>query len=144
MFLALLAVTFFVALVVAGLVARAFDKPIGRILARIIADDISAGWQQYVRFAIFVVGISGGVRIYELQRYIEPEVAGPRGVPTGPPALTLERWVLEVYRTVIETLQAVAWMLLVFFAFALLAYVIVRLGELRRERPSDIPPPPAA
>lgn len=47
-------------------------------------------------------------------------------------ALTSERWVLEVYRTVIQTLQGIAWMLLAFFAVALLAYVIVRLSELKR------------
>jgi hypothetical protein len=47
-------------------------------------------------------------------------------------ALTSERWVLEVYRTVIQTLQGIAWMLLAFFAVALLAYVVVRLSELKR------------
>ena len=46
--------------------------------------------------------------------------------------LTPERWVLEVYRTVIETLQGIAWMLLAFFVVALLAYVMVRLSELKR------------
>jgi hypothetical protein len=35
-----------------------------------------------------------------------------------------DRWVLEVYRPVIGTLQSVAWMLLVFFLLALLAYVV--------------------
>ncbi|NNF57889.1 MAG: hypothetical protein HKN04_06575 [Rhodothermaceae bacterium] len=126
MFLTLLLVTFLVALAVSGLVARGFDRPIGSILGRIIADDISAGWQRFVRFALLVVGISGGVRIYELERYIDPE-------RTAALALTTERWVLEVYRTVIETLQSLAWALLVFFMFALLAYVIVRRGEIRRE-----------
>jgi hypothetical protein len=142
MFFALLLVTFVLALAVSAAVARAFDRPIGRILARIIQDEIAEGWQRYVRFAIFVVGVSGGVRIHELQRYLEPEFHRPDGTPTGPPALTAERWVLEVYRTVIETLQAVAWMLLVFFVFALLAYVIVRLGELRGGRRAE-PPTPA-
>ena len=47
-------------------------------------------------------------------------------------AMTTERWVLEVYRTIIETLQGIAWMLLVFFIFALIAYVIVRGFELRQ------------
>ena len=126
MFLTLLLVTFLVALAVSGLVARGFDRPIGSILARIIADDISAGWQRFVRFALLVVGISGGVRIYELERYIDPE-------RTNQLELTTERWVLEVYRTVIETLQSLAWALLLFFMFALLAYVIVRRGEVRRE-----------
>ena len=47
-------------------------------------------------------------------------------------APTTERWVLEVYRTIIETPQDIAWMLLAFFAAALLAYVVVRLSELER------------
>jgi hypothetical protein len=30
--------------------------------------------------------------------------------------LTQERWILEVYRTIIETLQGIAWALLLFFS----------------------------
>jgi hypothetical protein len=41
--------------------------------------------------------------------------------------LNTDRWTLEVYRTVIETLQSIAWMLLVFFVAALIAYVVVRV-----------------
>lgn len=54
-------------------------------------------------------------------------------------ALTTERWVLEVYRTIIETLQGIAWMLLAFFAAALLAYLIARLSELKRAASSAAP-----
>lgn len=139
MFFALLLVTFAVAAAVSALVARAFDGSIGSILARVIADDISAGWQRFVRFAILVVGISGGVRVYDLERYIVPERAAPvpEGVTPGPgwtpEPLTLnpERWTLEVYRTVIGALQSIAWTLLVFFVVALVAYVVVRWAELR-------------
>ena len=46
----------------------------------------------------------------------------------------MERWILEVYRTIIESLQGIAWMLLVFFVAALIAYVVVRLGELKRHK----------
>lgn len=38
------------------------------------------------------------------------------------------------YPPVIETLQGIAWMLLVFFAFALIASVIVRIFESRKPR----------
>jgi hypothetical protein len=41
---------------------------------------------------------------------------------------------LEVYRTVIETLQSTAWMLLVAFVFLLIAYVIARGMELRASK----------
>ncbi len=40
---------------------------------------------------------------------------------------------MELYRTIIGTLQGIAWMLLVFFVFALVAYVIVRAFELKKK-----------
>ncbi len=122
MFITLLAVTFFIALIVTFIVARVFQRSIASILERIFGDQISAAWQRYIMFAIYVVGISGGVRIWELEKYISP-----RGI--GEPQLVLnrDRWVLEVYRTIIETLQSTAWLLLIFFLVALVAYGIVRL-----------------
>jgi hypothetical protein len=40
--------------------------------------------------------------------------------------------VLEIYRTVIETLQGVAMMLLAFFVISLVAFVVLRISELRQ------------
>jgi hypothetical protein len=136
MFVTLLIVTFVVALGVSGLVVLVFSKPVGRILQRIVTDDISSAWLTYMKFAMLVVGVSGGVRIFELERYITPESPGCKN---GGQILTLspERWILELYRTVIGSLESIAWLLLVFFVVALLAYVIVRLAELRR---SNSPP----
>jgi len=134
MFLALLLVTFAVSVLVAVLVARFFTPPLDRILRRIIADDISSGWLQYLRFAILVVGVSAGVRIYELERYISPERCEETARIL---TLTQDRWVLEIYRTVIETLEGIAWVLLWFFAVALVAYVIVRVFELKRNKTSN-------
>ena len=48
--------------------------------------------------------------------------------------LNSDRWILEVYRTIIETMQGIAWFLLIFFMFALIAYVIVRLEELKSNK----------
>lgn len=130
MFLTLLVATFAIAVLASFGVARLFDRPISAILGRIVAEELSAAWHRYLKFAIYVVGVSGGVRIWELEKYITP-----RSKDVEIPVLNLERWVLEVYRTVIGTLQSVAWMLLVFFVFALVAYVIVRAFEMRRDRP---------
>lgn len=130
MFLGLLLITFLLAFSVSALVARMFADPLDRILKRIIADEISAAWLKYMKFAILVVGVSSGVRIYELEKYITP----PAYVKDSQIVqLTSDRWVLEIYRTIIETLQGIAWMLLVFFVFALIAYVIVRLAEMRKK-----------
>jgi len=124
MFITLLAITFLIALIVTFIVARVFQRPIGAILERIFADKISSAWQRYVTFAIYVVGISGGVRIWDLEKYISPH--GP-----GEPQLVLnrDRWVLEVYRTIVETLQSTAWLLPAFFLITLVAYMIVRIVE---------------
>lgn len=129
MFITLLAVTFIIALVVAAIVVRIFNKPIEAILHRIIPDEISTAWARYLTFAIYVVGISGGVRVWELERYITKQFRNEEILE-----LTTERWVLEVYRTIIGTLQSAAWLLLVFFIFALIAYVIVRVFELRKPK----------
>jgi hypothetical protein len=48
-------------------------------------------------------------------------------------SLTAEAWTLEIYRTVIDTLQSLAWMLLLVFVFALIAFVIVRAFELKKQ-----------
>ncbi len=130
MFITLLAVTFVIAVLVSFIVARMFTQPINGILNRIITDDISAAWLKYIKFAIYVVGISKGVRVWDLERYINP---GRYDDKARILELTQDRWVLEVYRTIIETLQGIAWMLLVFFVFALIAYVIVRVFESRNK-----------
>lgn len=127
MFITLLIVTFAIAFVVSSLVVLMFNKSLNSILGRIISDKISSAWSKYLKFAIYVTGISSGVRIYSLEKYItRPEFKGSEIV-----ILNAERWVLEVYRTIIGTLQGVAWMLLVFFIFALIAYVITRAFELK-------------
>ncbi|AVT48421.1 hypothetical protein L5M43_12390 [Shewanella sp. SW36] len=126
MFFTLLFITFALSITVSFLVVSIFKKPLGEIFSRIIQDSISAAWQKYIIFATYVVGISGGVRIYDLERYI---TARHKDVEIL--QLTLERWTIEIYRTIIETLQSIAWMYLIVFIFALIAYVIVRGFELK-------------
>jgi hypothetical protein len=129
MFMTLLLVAFLLSSAVSWGISRAFSQPMQSILARIIADPISEAWVRYLKFAILVVGISSGVRISEIERYISPNnwQENPEIL-----ALTGERWVLEIYRTVIVTLQGVAMMLLAFFVISLVAFVVLRISELRQ------------
>ena len=129
MFIALLGVTFLVSLFVSFIVIRSFSTPLDGILKRIIADEISGAWLKYLKFAIIVVGVSSGVRIRQLEQYIT-RWRGDEDQRVV--ELTGNRWILEIYRTVIETLQGIAWLLLVFFVIALIAYVIVKFTETRR------------
>ena len=133
MFIILLIVTLLIALATSLLVIRLFDRLIRKILDRVVSTELSEAWNRYLRFAVVVVGVSGGVRIWSLEKYITA-----RTDDGEPIVLNADRWILEVYRTLIGTLQSVAWILLVFFVFALIAYVIMRGFELRRQgRPPE-------
>lgn len=134
MFITLLIVNVLVSIAVCGLIVFLFRKPLDRILRRLVLEDIYSAWSRYILFAIFVVGISGGVRVWDLQKYITPE--GPENRILE---LTSDRWVLEIYSTVINTLQSDAWMLMLVFIFALLAFVIVKGMELWREKKKPSP-----
>ncbi len=129
MVIVLLITTFVIAFVVASLVAFLFARPIDNILQRVVPPDISPAWSRYLRFAIYVVGIGGGVRVWDLEKYLTAQEPYRAIV-----LLTNERWMLEIYQTIIGTLQSTAMVLLLFFVFALIAVVLVRLFESRTAR----------
>ena len=131
MFFTLLLVTFVIATLVSVAVVKFFDGSISKILVRIVSDELAEAWVRYIRFAAYVVGVSGGVRIYSLEQYVSARYEDVRILE-----LTAETWTLEVYRTLIGTLQSLAWLLLVVFVVALFAFVIVRAFELKSERRS--------
>ena len=130
MFYYLIISTFALALLVSFIVMRLFSSSINAILARIIHDPIHEEWAKYTKFAGMVVGTSSGIRIYDMEKYITPLTYAENDKRIVI-ELTQERWVLEIYRTIIETLQGLAWMMLVFFMVALIAYVIVRWSEIK-------------
>ena len=132
MFFVLLLLTLGVALVTSLIVVLFFKKPIRQILDRVIGEDLASGWQRFLLFAIFVVGVSSGVQIWKLEQYLHPDLSNPPGVRKVL-ALDSASMALEIYRTVIQTLQGVAWALLLFFVVALIAYAIVRRRESRPE-----------
>ncbi len=126
MVITLLVTTFVIAFVVASIVVIIFTRPVDSIMKRVAPADISRAWTRYLQFAIYVVGIGGGVRVWDFEKYMTPVEPYREIVP-----LTTNRWMLEIYQTVIGTLQSAAMVLLVFFVFALIAVVIVRVFETR-------------
>lgn len=128
MFITLLTITFIIALATSLTIIRMFRVPIRNILDREVSPELFGAWHRYLDFAIIVVGVSGGVRIWELEKYITAGAPDMEAV-----VFNTDRWVLEVYRTLLGTMQSTAWLLPVFFVFALIAFVIVRGFELRRK-----------
>jgi hypothetical protein len=139
-FVVLLFSSLIIALVIAYVLTRIFRSSISGILSRIVSEDISSAWVRYIVFAMFVAGVSNGVRIWELERYIIPQVSSPpirdgTGVQEIL-SLTNERLLLELYRTLIGTMQGISGVLLTFFVVALIAYVVMRVVESRRADPA--------
>ncbi|PTV99834.1 hypothetical protein C8C76_10956 [Halanaerobium saccharolyticum] len=129
MFYLLLIVTFLVALLVCYIVSRLFNDSIYKILNLIVPEAINQAWLKYIKFAIYVVGISGGVRVWDLEKYITSRYDNREIVE-----LTAERWTLEIYRTLIGSLQSIATVLLIFFIFTLIAYVVLKIFSARNEK----------
>ncbi len=126
-FLLLLAVTLLIAVIVSGLVIFFFNKPIDKIFNRIIGEDISIAWRKFLTFALFVVGVSSGVNIWRLEKFIQPD--SENMIQTN---LSPQYWGLEIYRTIISTLGGLAWALLLFFVVALITFAIVRKKEVKQ------------
>ena len=127
MFITLLLLSLLVSIIVSTIVAWFFRIPIQKILQKFIPEDIVNAWYRFIIFALYVVGISGGNRIWEYEKYIGSTDQ------TAVAALTSERWVLELYRTMLDTLQSAAWMLFFFFLFSVAAILLVRLIEIFKQ-----------
>ena len=72
MFITLLIVTFVLSILVCSIIAKLFSNSLKKILERLTEPAISESFRKYILFAMYVVGISSGVRIWELERYITP------------------------------------------------------------------------
>jgi len=134
MFVALFAASFLLALVLSATIAWLSREAINTILRRFVVDPVVCrGFEKYIRFAIVVVGISGGTRVKPLQEYIS---AAEWNKPALQAALTQEFWTLELYRTVMGTLEGVAGLLLLCIFLALMAPAVLRM--LKVESPKNL------
>lgn len=128
MFVALFGASFVLALALSITIAWISREAVDSILRRFVADRaVRAGFEKYIRFAIVVVGISGGTRVRVLQEFLAASDLNKEAMAAQ---LTQEFWVMEIYRTILGTLEAIAALLLVCIFMALVAPVVVRMLKL--------------
>ena len=102
MFVALFGASFVLALVLSVIIAWLSREAIDTILRRFVAGSVvRRGFEKYIRFAIVVVGISGGTQVKPLQEFISASQYNKAALQA---ALTQEFWAMELYRTVIGNL----------------------------------------
>ena len=92
MFITLLIVTLVIALATSLLLMRLFDRMIRKILDRLVSAELIEAWNRYLSFAVVVVGVSGGVRIWSLEKYVT--AYAEEGEPV---LLNADRWILAGY-----------------------------------------------
>ena len=124
MFLQLLAVSFGVSIVVSCAVVGLFDRAIRAICSHVVGEGLSAAWHRFLRFGLLVTGVSSGVSMWTLEKYVTPRDKDAEIV-----VLNADRWTLEVYRAAISTLQGTACALFTFFLVALVAHVILKRAQ---------------
>ncbi len=140
MFIALFGASFVLALALSATIAWISREAIDTILRRFVVDPVvRSGFEKYIRFAIVVVGISSGTRVKALQEYIS---AADWNKPTMQAALTQEFWTLELYRTVMGTLEGVAGLLLLCIFLALIAPAVLRMLKIEPAKANGEPQKP--
>lgn len=140
MFVALFGASFLLALALSVTIAWISREAIDTILRRFVADSVvRRGFEKYIRFAIVVVGISGGTRVKPLQEYISAAEYSKAALQA---ALTQESWAIELYRTVMGSLQGVAGLLLICIFLALIAPAVLRMLKVEPRRAASEPQKP--
>lgn len=114
MFVTLLLANLAASLLVCLAAVLIFRLPLAKVLKDRFSEDAAAVWMKFILFTVFVIGISVGTRIWEIERYAEPQ----RSVTISQNLLAL-----EVYKTVIATMQVSAVLLFVLLTVVGLAYL---------------------
>ena len=131
MFVALLIVTFLLALGISLGLAWVFTKPLELVLHRLVKSELTAAWSRYLRFTVIVVGVSSGTRIHPLEQYINAPSWTKETLKAG---LTQEYWAAELYHTVSDSIVGIAWLLLLFVVIGIIAFTL--LGK-KTKQPSE-------
>jgi len=104
-----------------------FSKPIRVMVSSILPDELATAWSTFMRYMIVVIGVGGGVRIYNYEKYLDTGAADHVPVP-----LTSGRWALELYDTLLNTLSSIGWLVFWLFAIVMIAYVILKVRERKK------------
>ncbi len=129
MFITLLAVTLVLSAVLAFLGLRYLRSPLRGVLQRIVGNDAAEHWYRFAVFALYVTSVGHGVQVYRLERYIQrlhkDDIMPP---------LDIEAWVYEIYQVIERTLEGLAYGAMTIFIIGLIAIVVLRIFEIRREK----------
>ena len=95
---------FATALLVAHLLARVSDNLIAVHIAKIVEDkELCASWLKYIKLAIYIVGVTGGVEVYRLESAFSAYEH------------SMAQTAIELYRVASSAALSIIWLLLPVF-----------------------------
>jgi hypothetical protein len=123
---------------VAAALVAAFGRSIEAACEKIVPGEVGAAWAKYGKFALFITTLAGGLRLMELQAYVQP----------NSPGITYGQVLFEVFKSGIGALVGGAWTLLVVLSVVLIAYLVregyQRMGDENGRAPAARAPFTAA
>ena len=127
MVIALFAASLVLAFGISYGVANGSRHAVEAILNRFLARSVSEATAKYLQFAVVLAGISSGARI----RLLEDFVGAPAwNKPEISAHVTQDVWALALYHTFIESLEGIAWLLLLFAFLVLTGVVMLRRSKI--------------
>lgn len=121
MFYSLLLSSLVTSIILSLIVVSLFKKSVESMLSKVIEVDIYSEWSKYISFVMYVVGITSGIKISELQKFTENTSF------LNPDYFNFEKVALNVFLSAKETAQSLAWLLFVFYMVVLISLVIIKI-----------------
>ena len=103
-------------------VARLGRDVIEAVMNRFVSRQLSVAIAKYLGFAIMVVGVSSGSRVRLLEDYNGAPAWNREAVAAQ---ASQEFWVSALYHTIIDSLEGIAWMLIIVALVLLAAHLIM-------------------
>jgi len=89
-----------------------------RVLDRLTSQPLAQAWQRCLNWAIILVGLQGGIHIWELENL----ALSKKQIPFNTNPMY---WILEIYRAFIDTAQSCMWVIILFLLVAFVVEAIV-------------------
>lgn len=142
-FILLLVIPLACSIAISFVVVMVFSTPLSAIFKRIFRNEISAWLIKYVKCATYLFGISGGLighlsDEYMPQNYLNELSSDPQISDLDDELMSELRehlWITMMFGLImarlVGTIHAIAQMYLVLFAIVVIAYIAVKVIELR-------------
>lgn len=126
---ALFITMFSVSLLTALFISYTFVPWLNRILDRLASQPLLLAWRKCLNWAIILVGLQGGVKLDMLEDFAFSQ----RQIPFNTNPM---HWVVEIYRSFIDTAQSCIWVVVLFLLVAFVVEALIFALQRKNKKES--------